>query len=62
MTTNKKAFTLRLKPENFEKIKYIADKNKRSIAKQIEYVLEQHIDEFEEKEAKDKKGDSITQE
>lgn len=35
MITNKKAFTLRLKPENFEKIKYIADKNKRSIAKQI---------------------------
>ncbi|MDH2330082.1 MULTISPECIES: hypothetical protein [Paenibacillus] len=62
MTTNKKAFTLRLKPENFEKIKYIADKNKRSIAKQIEYVLEQHIEEFEEKEEKDKKGDSITQE
>ncbi|WP_256873826.1 hypothetical protein [Paenibacillus kribbensis] len=75
MTTNKKAFTLRLKPENFEKIKYIADKNKRSIAKQIEYVLEQHIEEFEEKEAEkekaeaaeeaeaeDKKGDSITPE
>jgi hypothetical protein len=46
----------------FEKIKYIADKNKRSIAKQIEYVLEQHIEEFEEKEAGDKKGDSISQE
>ncbi|MCP3809667.1 Arc family DNA-binding protein [Paenibacillus sp. Lou8.1] len=55
MTTNKKAFTLRLKPENFEKIKYIADKNKRSIAKQIEYVLEQHIDEFEEKKQKIRK-------
>ncbi|WP_052646709.1 hypothetical protein NST83_07015 [Paenibacillus sp. FSL R10-2782] len=53
MTTNKKAFTLRLNPENFEKIKIIAEHDKRSIAKQIEYLIEQHIEEFENKKAKE---------
>lgn len=47
MATDKRVFTLRLKDENFEKIKYIADKNKRSIAMQIEFLIEQHIEEFE---------------
>lgn len=49
MATNKRVFTLRLEEGNFEKIKYIADKNKRSIAMQIEYLIEQHIDEYERK-------------
>ncbi|NOV02715.1 Arc family DNA-binding protein [Paenibacillus planticolens] len=49
MATNKRVFTLRLEEENFEKIKIIADKNKRSIAMQIEYLIEQHIAEFEQK-------------
>ncbi|MEX1028642.1 MAG: Arc family DNA-binding protein [Paenibacillaceae bacterium] len=49
MATNKRVFTLRLEEENFEKIKFIADKNKRSIAMQIEYLIEQHINEFEKK-------------
>ncbi len=48
MATNKKVFTLRLEEKNFEKIKIIAEKNKRSIAMQIEYLIEQHIDKFEE--------------
>ena len=47
MATNKRVFTLRLEEENFEKIKFIADRNKRSIAKQIEYLIEQHINEYE---------------
>ncbi|AKG33628.1 hypothetical protein [Paenibacillus durus] len=47
MATDKRVFTLRLKEENFDKIKYIADKNKRSIAMQIEYLIEQHIEHFE---------------
>lgn len=49
MATNKRVFTLRLEEKNFEKIKIIADKNKRSIAMQIEYLIEQHIEEFERK-------------
>lgn len=47
MATDKRQFTLRLQEENFEKIKYIADKNKRSIAMQIEYLIEQCIQDFE---------------
>lgn len=49
MTTNKRVFTLRLEDTNFQKIKLIADKNKRSIAMQIEYLIEQHIHEYEKK-------------
>lgn len=48
MATNKKVFTLRLEENNFEKIKIIAEKNKRSIAMQIEYLIEQHIEKYEE--------------
>jgi hypothetical protein len=47
MPTDKKVFTLRLKEDNFNKIKYIATKNKRSIAMQIEYLVEQSIEEYE---------------
>lgn len=49
MATNKRVFTLRLEDTNFQKIKYIADKNKRSIAMQIEYLIEQHIQDYEKK-------------
>lgn len=49
MPTNKRVFTLRLQEYNFDKIKYIADKNKRSITMQIEYLVEKCIDEYEKK-------------
>lgn len=48
MATDKRQFTLRLSEENFEKIKYIASVNKRSIAMQIEYLIEQYIKQWEE--------------
>lgn len=38
-----KVFTLRMDEELFDKIKNIADKNKRSIAKEIEFQLEQNL-------------------
>lgn len=47
MTSDKRQFTLRLQEENFKKIKILADKNKRSIAAQIEYLIEQYIAEHE---------------
>lgn len=47
MATSKRFFTLRLEEDNFEKIKFIADKNKRSIAMQIEYLIEQYMNEYE---------------
>lgn len=40
---DRKAFTLRLEVELYKKIKKSADKNKRSIAKEIEFVLEQYV-------------------
>lgn len=36
-------FTMRINTELLEKIRSDAEKNKRSTAKQIEYVLEQYI-------------------
>lgn len=47
MPSYKKTFTLRLEDENFEKIRFISSKNKRSIANQIEYLVEQYISEYE---------------
>ena len=47
MTTDKRQFTLRMKEENFLKIKFIADEEKRSIAMQIEYLVEKCIASYE---------------
>lgn len=47
MATDKRAFTMRMQPENFQKIKYIADVNKRSTAMQIEFLIENCIAEYE---------------
>ena len=52
MVTNKRQFTLRISDENFEKIKSIAGIDKRSIAMQIEYLIEKYIDEWENKNGK----------
>ena len=35
--------------ENIIKMKAIAKQNKRSVAKELEYIIEQHIKEFESK-------------
>lgn len=47
MATDKRQFTMRMQPENFDKIKVIAALSKRSIAMQIEYLLERCIKEYE---------------
>lgn len=47
MATDKRPFTLRMQQYNFDKIKYISESNKRSIAMQIEYLIEQEIKRFE---------------
>ena len=41
---NEKVFTLRIKQELFERIKLDAEKNKRSITKHIEYLLEKSLE------------------
>ena len=47
MTTDKRQFTMRMQPENFDKIRVIAAINKRSMAMQIEYLLEKCIADYE---------------
>ena len=47
MTTYKRQFTLRMQDETYEKIKHIASKERRSIAMQIEYAIEQFIESYE---------------
>lgn len=47
MPSRKRRFTLRLDEDNFLKIKYIAQQNKRSTANQIEFLIEQYIKEWE---------------
>ena len=48
MTTsekNEKVFTLRIKKDLFERVRIDAEKNKRSITKHIEYLLEKSLEE-----------------
>lgn len=47
MATYKRQFTLRMQEYNFLKIKKIAEYNKRSIAMQIEFLVERAIKDFE---------------
>ena len=41
-TDDRVRFTLRLPVELYEKVKAIAEENKRTVTKEIEYILEQH--------------------
>ncbi len=43
---------VRIEEETWEKLKIMASKNKRSINKEIEYLIEQSIQEYEEKYGK----------
>ena len=47
MATDKRNFTMRMSDQNFEKIKYLAHINKRSIAMQIEFLIERYISDYE---------------
>ena len=47
MSTNKRQFTMRMQPENYDKIRVIASTNKRSLAMQIEYLIEKCITDYE---------------
>jgi len=50
MATDKRVFTLRLQEENFLKTKVIAERSKRSIAMQIEFLIEQAIADYEKEQ------------
>lgn len=48
MPTNKRVFTLRIDDELYEKLKFVADKNKRSLNRQIEFLAEQCVGKYEQ--------------
>ncbi|WP_419573842.1 Arc family DNA-binding protein [Pyramidobacter piscolens] len=53
MTVEMARFTLRIPQELYELVKDSADKNKRSVAKEIEFMLEQKfVHELRSKEQK----------
>ncbi|GHU78535.1 hypothetical protein AGMMS49992_29360 [Clostridia bacterium] len=47
MATDKRQFTLRLQDETYEKIRYLAYVDHRSIAMEMEHILIQHIAKYE---------------
>lgn len=49
MATDKRQFTLRVQEEVFEKVRFISLKEHRSIAMQIEYIVERYITDYEAK-------------
>lgn len=47
LTSEKKQFTLRLPEDTYQKVSEIAEKEKRSLTLQIEYIVERFIAEYE---------------
>ena len=52
MTTKKKAVTIRFQPRVYEKLKVIAEYEKRSVTNLVEYLSEKHIENYETKNGK----------
>ncbi|NLK87799.1 MAG: Arc family DNA-binding protein [Clostridiaceae bacterium] len=52
MTIDKTRFTLRLDEQIYNKIKVISELDRRSINAQIEFFLEQSIEEYEKQHGK----------
>jgi hypothetical protein len=44
--TSEKRFTLRIDSGTFETISWVAKKHKRSIAKEIEFAIDQYLDDL----------------
>lgn len=52
MPSNLPRFTLRTSQENIDKIAYIAEKERRTTTKEIEYLIIREIQEYEAKHGK----------
>ncbi len=48
MATDKKVFTLRMQESTYEKVRYLAYFERRSVAMEIEHILLQYIEAFED--------------
>lgn len=47
MATNKKQVGIRIKPQNYDKLKVIAEKNSRTVTNQVEYLVARYIADYE---------------
>ncbi len=47
MATKKRPILIRVQPYNYEKLKFIADGNRRSVSNQLEYLMERFIADYE---------------
>lgn len=47
MATDKRQFTMRMQEETYEKVRYLAFAERRSIAMEIEHILLQYIKNYE---------------
>lgn len=49
MATDKRQFTMRMQEDTYEKVRYMAFAERRSIAMEIESIILKYVDEFEAK-------------
>ena len=49
MSTDKRQFTLRMQDETYEKVRYLAFLERRSIAMEIEHIVLEYIKNHEER-------------
>lgn len=47
MATDKRQFTLRMQDETYEKVRYLAYVDRRSIAMEIEHIINQYASQYE---------------
>lgn len=47
MTNDKKSFTMRIEPDNYVKLNTLAKRNKRSMAKELEFIIEWYFNGYE---------------
>ena len=47
MATKKRPVLIRVQPYNYEKLKAIADSNRRSVSNQLEFLMEKFIESYE---------------
>ncbi len=47
MATNKRQFTLRFDDETYERVRYLAYMERRSISMEIEHMINKYADEYE---------------
>ena len=47
MATDKRQFTLRMQDETYEKVRYLAYIDRRSIAMEIEFIINEYANKYE---------------